>query len=135
MPDGSTRGTAPSAKQHMMGFPAAALGIWSPWLVGAGKLNAEFQEGFGTLASEWQKFVRGRLKEDITFLQRMIECRTPDQAWAVHAEFWQKATDDYGREYLLIGKLAGTMTSKAVAAAQSVTKVANEEMLQLPRAM
>jgi len=29
--------------------------------------------------------------------------------------------DDYGREYLLIGKLAGSMTSKVVAAAQYAT--------------
>jgi len=38
--------------------------------------------------------------------------------------------DDYGGEYLLIGKLAGSMASKAVAAAQCVTKEAVEETLQ-----
>jgi len=133
MPDGGDWRIA-TANQNMMGFPAMALDMWSPWLVDYAKWRAQIQEGFGTLASEWQNFVSGRVKEDIAFVQRILQCRTSDQVWAAHAEFWHKAMDDYGREYLLIGKLAGSMTSKAVAAAQSATTEATEDMLHLRKA-
>jgi hypothetical protein len=42
--------------------------------------------------------------------------------WAAHTAFWQKAIEDYGKEYLLMGKLAGSLTSKAAAAAQYATQ-------------
>jgi hypothetical protein len=134
MPDGTVRGATLSTDQNMFGVPAVPLGMWSPWLVGGARLNAQIQEGFGTLASEWQNFVSGRLKEDLTFMQRIMLCRTPDHVWSAHLEFWQKAMDDYGRECLRIGRLAGSMTSKAVAAAQCATKEAGDELLQLRKA-
>jgi hypothetical protein len=36
--------------------------------------------------------------------------------WVVHLEFWQKVMGNYDRKYLLVGTLAGSMTSTAVAA-------------------
>jgi hypothetical protein len=126
MPDGS----APQAGAHKaLTIPAVVLGMWAPWLIGAAKLSAQIQQGFGTLASEWQNFVGRRVKEDFTFVQRMIEGRTPDQIWAAHAQFWEKAIEDYSREYLLMGRLAAGVTHKAVSAAQCATKDASEEML------
>ena len=126
MPDGS----APQAgAQNLLTIPAVVLGMWAPWLIGAAKLSAQIQQGFGTLASEWQNFVGRRVKEDFTFVQRMIEGRTPDQIWAAHAQFWEKAIEDYSREYLLMGRLAAGVTNKAVSAAQCATKDASEEIL------
>jgi hypothetical protein len=84
--------------QFTYGFPAATLGIWRPWLVGAAKWNGQVYQGFGTLASEWQNFVSGRVKEDLAFMQRIMDCRTPDQVWAAHTAFWQRAIEDYGKE-------------------------------------
>ena len=69
------------------------------------------------------------MKEDFIFVQRMIEGRTPDELWAAHAQFWEKAIEDYSREYLLMGRLAAGVTNKAVSAAQCATKDASEEML------
>ena len=102
-----------------------AFGMWSPWLVGAVKWSAQVHETFGTLAGEWQNFVSRRVKEDFAFVERIAQCRTPDQVWAAQADFWQKAIEDYGNQYLLMGKLAGGLTSKAAAAAhQHVTILA-----------
>ena len=126
MPDGS----APQAgAQNLLTIPAVALGVWGPWLIGAAKLSAQTQQGFGTLASEWQNFVGRRVKEDFTFVQRIMQSRTPDQIWTAHAEFWEEAIEDYSREYLLMGRLAAGVTNKAVSAAQCATKDASEEML------
>jgi hypothetical protein len=86
------------------------------------------------LASEWHNFVGRRLREDFAFMQQMAQSRTPDQILAAHVEFWQKAMQDYSREYLLIGRLATAAASKAVSAAQSATKEAGEEMLPLLKA-
>ena len=75
-------------------------------------MNAQIQEGLGTVASEWQNFVSGRLKEDIAFVTGV-----PCAGSGVGDSYGilQRAMDDSGSEYLLIGKLAGSMTSKAAA--------------------
>jgi hypothetical protein len=123
-------GSAPQAgAQNLLTIPAVALGVWGPWLIGAAKLSAQIQQVFGTLASEWQNFVGRRVKEDFTFVQRVMQSRTPDQIWAAHAEFGEKAIEDYTGEYLLMGRLTAGVTNKAVSAAQSATKDASEEML------
>jgi hypothetical protein len=51
-------------------------------------------KAFGMLASEWQNFVSRRIAEDFAFMQRIVQCRTPDQVWGAHADFWQKAVED-----------------------------------------
>ena len=105
------------------------LGMWSPWLVGVAKWNAGVHEGFGTLTSEWQNFVSRRVMEDFAFMQRVMQCRTPDQVWEVHADFWQKVVEDYGKEYLLMSRLAAGLTTKAAAAARCATQEASAEVL------
>jgi hypothetical protein len=118
VPDGS----APQAGAHdPLAIPAVVLGIWGPWLIGAARLS--------TLASEWQNLVGRRVKEDFTFLQGIMQSRTPDPILAAHAEFWERAIEDYKREYLLIGRLAAGVTNKAVPPAHCATKDASEEML------
>jgi len=123
MPDGSTRGLEQPADQFTYGFPAVAIGMSSLWLVGAAKWNAQIYEGFGMLASEWQHFVSRRIAEDFAFTQRIVHCRTPDQVWGAHADFWKKAVGDYGKEYMLIGRLAASLTTKAVASAQCASQM------------
>src|SRR5262249_49833521 len=92
MPDGS----APQADaQNLLAIPALVLGMWGPWLIGAARLGAHSQQGFGTLASEWQNFLGRRVKEDFTFVQRITQGRTPDEIWAA-----QCATKDASEEML-----------------------------------
>src|SRR5215472_9798475 len=134
MPDGSARQIDSPMGQLPLGVPASALGMWSPWLVGATKWSAQVHEAFGTLASEWQNFVSRRVKEDFAFMQRVAQCRTPDQVWGVHADFWQKAVEDYSKENLLTSRLAVGLTTKAAAAARCATQEASAEVLVLLKA-
>jgi len=131
MPDGST---PQAGAQNLLAIPAMVLGMWSPWLIGAAKLSAHFQQGFGTVASEWQNFVGRRVKEDFAFMQRITQSLTPGEVWVAHAQFWEQAIEDYSREYLLIGRLAAGVTNKAVSAAQCAVKDASEEPLRSLRA-
>lgn len=85
-------------------------------------------------ASEWQNFVSRRIAEDFAFMQRIVHCRTPDQVWGVHADFRQKAVEDYGKEYMLIGRLAASLTTKAVATAQWASQDATAQVRLLSRA-
>lgn len=98
--------------------PAITAGMWNPFLAAVFKGNAEAQEGFGTIASECQEFMGHRLQEDITLMQRLAHCSTPDQVWSVYADFWQKAAEDYGKEFSAMAKLMQEVTSKM---AQSAT--------------
>ena len=64
MPGGSACQIDPAVGRPAYRLPAAALGIWNPWLVGVTKWSVQVQEAFGTLASEWQNFVSDRKLAD-----------------------------------------------------------------------
>ena len=103
--------------------PALALTMWNPFLPGAGS-NGQARDGFATLVSEWQNFVARRLREVLVLAQRLARCTSPDQIWIAYAEFWQKAAEDYGSEYVTMSKLAAGVTSKTLRATQSATEEA-----------
>lgn len=119
---------------NMFLAPALAASMWNPFLAAALKGNAQAQEGFGTLASEWQRFVGDRLQEDIALMQRLTRCRTPDQVWSAYSDFWQKAAEDYGKELTTMTKLMTGVTSKMVVSAQSATDEASKQSFSWQRA-
>ena len=128
MRDGSECRVRSPTDQSLYGLTMVPLGMWTPWLIGSAKWNAQVLEGFGTIASEWQNFVSRRLKEDFAFMQRAAQCRTPDQLSAAHAAFWRTAMEDYSKECMLMGRLAAGVT-KAAAVAQSAAQEASVEVL------
>ena len=88
--------------QNMFLAPALGLSAWNPFLAAAQKGNAQAHEGFGTIASEWQGFVAHRLQGDMTLMQRLTRCCSPDQILAAYTDFWHKAAEDYGKEITTI---------------------------------
>jgi hypothetical protein len=114
--------------------PALAWSAWNPFLAAALKGNAQAQEGFGTIASEWQGFVGHRLQEDIALMQRLTRCGTSDQVLAAYSDFWHKAAEDYGKEITTMTKLMTGVTSKIVVAAQSATEEVRTTHLPWQRA-
>lgn len=122
MPEGSPPGLNWTADQGMFHVPVWALRMWSPLLSEAFRWNALAHEGFGTIASERQTFVGSRLREDFALMQRVVHSRTPDQIWGAYTEFWQKAVEDYGKEYTIMLRLVAGVASKSVAAATSAAE-------------
>jgi Phasin protein len=106
--------------------PAVALSVWGTCLAGAFRVNAQAQAGLGALGSEWQDFAGRQLKENFAFMQRLGRNRTPDEILAAYAQFWQRAADEYGKEVTTLTKLATDVTTKWVAASQSVADDANK---------
>lgn len=92
--------------------PVLALSMWNPFLAGSMGGNAQAHEGFGTIANEWQDFVGRRLKEDFALMQRLAHSATPDQILTAYSDFWQKAAEDYGKEFTTISKLMTGVTTK-----------------------
>ena len=107
------------AYPNMFQAPALALSMWSPLWVEPYKWNSQPYGSIGAIASEWQHFVSGRLREDFVLIERITQSRSPEQIWAAYADFWQRAVQDYGKEYVTMGRLATSATSNSVAAAQS----------------
>jgi hypothetical protein len=97
--------------------PVLAFSMWNPLLASALGGNAQAQEGFGTIASEWQDFVQRRLKEDLALMQRLAHGGTPDQILAAYSDFWQKAAEDYGKEFTTMSRLMAAVTVKTRQAA------------------
>jgi len=122
-----------TADRGTLGIPALALGMWSPLWVGVLRWNSQLYEANGTIASEWQHFVSGRVRQHFAVMQRVAHCRTPDQVCAAFGEFWQKAIEDYGREYLVMGRLVAGVMSKSVAAAQSAAEEESSQGLRASR--
>ena len=103
----------------MLFGPALSLGMQNPFLLGAIKANAHAQEGFGSIASEWQGFMGHRLQEDIALMHRLAQSSTPDQIFGVCTDFWHKAAEDYGKEITTMTKLMTEVSSKMVEAARN----------------
>jgi Phasin protein len=83
-------------------------------------------KGVDTIADEWRNFVSLRLREDVSFLQRLSQSTGPDQFVAAYAAFWRKAGEDYGNEIATMTKLVTDMASKtAVATKEGPTKLFN----------
>jgi hypothetical protein len=74
--------------------PALALGMGNPFWAAPLKGSAQTQEGFGTIASQWQDFVARRLNEDFALIQHLSHSCTPDQMLNAYTDFWQKAAED-----------------------------------------
>ncbi len=102
---------------NMFLAPVLALSMWNPFLASALGGNPQAQEDFGTIATEWQDFVERRLKEDLALMQRLARGGTPDQILAAYSDFWQKAAEDYGKEFTTMSKLMTAVTTKTRQAA------------------
>jgi hypothetical protein len=81
-------------------------------------------KGVDPITNEWREFVSRRLREDVSFLNRLTQSTGPDQFLAAYAAFWRKAGEDYGNEFATMTKLVTDMASKTSAAAQSATEEA-----------
>jgi hypothetical protein len=91
---------------------------WTPIMSAQTAYNAKAHEVFRQLSNEWQSFVAQRTKEDLNAMQQMASARSPEQVLEITARFWQKAADDYAREYTAVVKLAGNCVTSAVDEAQ-----------------
>jgi hypothetical protein len=103
-------------------MPMTALNVLNPFLAGAAIWNSRAYEGFATLVPEWQDFLARRFEQDLTLLQRLAACRSPDQIWTANVEFWQRAADDYGKQFATMMKLPAAFTAKSLAATQVATE-------------
>ncbi|NJO33959.1 MAG: hypothetical protein HC869_13270 [Rhodospirillales bacterium] len=88
--------------------------------------NAKLHETFLALSNEWQAFVGQRVKEDMHVLQRIAGAKSPEQVWTVCSKFWQKAAEDYAREYSVIIKLTGNCVISSASAAEEALHASAE---------
>jgi hypothetical protein len=99
--------------------PATGYALWAPAFAGAVKWNGRMYQGFATLGSEWLDFVNRRLKEDLSFPQRLCASQNPEEVRQVYITFWQKAVDDYQKELTVMTRLATGFLSNSVSAAKN----------------
>lgn len=113
-------------------FPGFPVNVWGPALAFNAECNATLHEGFATLSREWQDFLSARMKEDFTLLQRVGTAKSPEEAWAAYASFWQKAVEDYWKEYGRAAKLAGGLMNRSMAAVQRQVQETSEAAARAP---
>src|SRR5262249_2615191 len=91
------------------------------FFIGAVQANAAAQQVFGAIAGEWQAFVNHRFQEDLSLIQRLSHSATADQVVTAYSEFWQKAAEDYRKEFATVTKLLTKAAREASAASQTAT--------------
>ena len=57
--------------------------------------NDRLYESLATLNTEWIGFINRRLAEDFAVPQRLADCKTMQDIWAVHGAFFRKASEHY----------------------------------------
>ncbi len=86
----------------------SALGWPAPGMAGVAAWNTQVHKSFLAMSDEWQAFVARRLKEDLHLLQAMGAAKTPEAFWSAYADFWQRAVEDYWKEYgALVARASG----------------------------
>jgi hypothetical protein len=72
-----------------------------------------------TIGSEAHDFMMRRLTEDFALMRRLAHCRSQHEIVELCADFWRKASDDYGREATTVATLMINTTSKMMDGEQS----------------
>jgi hypothetical protein len=108
----NARSAAQSGETIML--PGFAVDLWSPALSCGAEWNAKLHEGFSALGCEWQEFVSRRLQDDLGFVRVVSSSQSPEQAWGAYVKFWQKATEDYAREFATMSKLTGQIITSGI---------------------
>lgn len=106
--------------------PANVLGAWVPALSYGAEWNAKLQEGLSALGCEWQEFVSRRMQDDFGLVQAVSSAQSPEQAWTAYVKFWQKAAEDYAREFAAVSKLTGRLLTGGIDAVQRRKSEASE---------
>jgi Phasin protein len=131
----TTRDESSENGVHAFYTPAGlAFSMWEPILTATLKGNAQAQEGFGAIATEWQGFVGQRLQEQIALVQRLTHCRTPDQMLAAYGDFWRAAAKDYRDQVTSIRNLMTDLTSKVAVTQHPASEGARTNPLQAEKA-
>jgi hypothetical protein len=123
---GQTAGSSSERGSDLVIATSHALTAWGSLLTG---VNTQAIGELGTIASEWQDFVRRRLKEDAVLLQRLTRSAGPDQVISAYTDFWRKAGEDYGKEFATMAKLVADMNGRMAVVAQSATEEASTMLL------
>ncbi|MGD9829469.1 MAG: phasin family protein [Hyphomicrobiaceae bacterium] len=96
----------------------AVLEMQRPMLRVVADVNAKFYDSLATMNAEWVAFMNRRLKEDVTVARQLADCRSIGDIYAVYAEFYQKAFEQYQTELEQMLSLGRTMAENASAAAR-----------------
>lgn len=106
-------------------LPAVA-DLWTPAVSCSAEWNRKLHDSFVAMSGEWQEFVALRLKQDLDLAQRVAQATSPAEAWAASVEFWQRAVEDYWREYSVMSRLAaGFINATAAGMQQRITEPAS----------
>lgn len=87
------------------------LGPLSPILGGIQAWNGAGGNAAVAVSREWLEFLNERMREDLALPQRLASCRGLDEAWQIYAGFWQKAFQDYQKEFSELVRLNGELIS------------------------
>ena len=93
----------------------SALDWWTPIITCSSAINTRTHQSFLALHYEWQTFVARRVKEDFHLVHEIARAKAPNEIWNASSRFWQKAVEDYWKEYGLMAQLGTGFIASGIA--------------------
>jgi hypothetical protein len=95
------------------------LDVFTPLLVNAQVWTQQVAEANASIQREWLHFIDKRFKEDAALGQCLVDCKAPDDFVRACTVFCQTAFEDYQKEFSTLARLGTSLTTEAIAGAQS----------------
>lgn len=97
----------------------AWMALNKPMLTAMTELNGHFIDQMTRANTEWFGFVNRRFSEDMAASQRLMECRTVQDLFAVYTEFFQRAQQQYQAEFQYFARLNQKLANETASVIKS----------------
>ena len=80
--------------QPLNSFLASPM-MQTPLFAIVAEMNGTLLETMATAQKEWANFVDRRIKEDVTVLRQLMQCRSPADMHRVYSDYFETAFEQY----------------------------------------
>ena len=98
--------------EYMMLNIKALTDMTRPSFAGMVDANAKLCDGIVAFNSEWVGFLTRRFQEDTALPQRLMSCKSLEEAQKVYVDFWMKAFAQYQEEFRRLAILGQDFVQK-----------------------
>jgi hypothetical protein len=96
--------------------PDALLSMTQPALTAVAEFNGKLLDAAAKLNAEWTDFLGRRLQEDLALPQRLVACKSPQEAQQVYTDYWKTTFAQYQDEMGRLAQMGESFTQQTAAA-------------------
>lgn len=105
----------------------ALMGMMQPAFAAMVEFNSKLLDNSARLSAEWADFLGRRVQEDLAVPQRLVACKSPQEAQQVCAEYWKTAFAQYQDEMGRLARMSESLAQKTASAMQKHAEAMAQE--------